>query len=380
MNDSKKDRKRRRRESAQNEDSETRKKRNRHYKNLRKLQKKRRKERKKAAVAGNEGRQEQKPQNASKQNSAEGQDARKRDFSRGKRLVSAALNRNVEESRTNKRLKPTTQTAGVAQNIAQSSSSTLKEISSSNLRRVMGSKPIGSGTFGTCFLAKYRDIEVVIKEYKDAASSTTDRGFERRRKEATYEARVIQQLGDHPGIPLLLGVVLQQQPVSIVLKFHGSGDNSLTLIKAAKEKNIAKKDWQKIFCEVADALKHIHQCGYIHNDLKSNNVVLETSESILRPRPVIIDFGKSVLAVKAKKPNAKPVCMRGNYKNSYIAPELINGTCKPSVKTDIYAFCFMIKSVYRLLKFNFPPIVGDTLIQHPQSRPSIEKLKECLTE
>ena len=101
-----------------------------------------------------------------------------------------------------------------------------------------------------------------------------DRGFERRRKEATHEARVIQRLGDHPGIPLLFGVVLQQQPVSIVLKFHGSGDNSLTLIKAAKEKKIAKKDWQKIFCEVADALKHIHQCGYIHNDLKSNNVAL----------------------------------------------------------------------------------------------------------
>ena len=68
----------------------------------------------------------------------------------------------------------------------------LKEI-----RRVMGSKPIGSGP---CFLAKYRDIEVVIKEYKGAASSTTDRGFERRRKEATHEARVTQQLGDHPEI------------------------------------------------------------------------------------------------------------------------------------------------------------------------------------
>lgn len=91
----------------------------------------------------------------------------------------------------------------------------------------MGSKPIGSGTFGTCFLAKYRDIEVVVKEYKGAASSTTDRGFKRRRKEATHEARVIQQLGEHPGIPLLFGVVLQQQPVGIVLKFHGSGETAL---------------------------------------------------------------------------------------------------------------------------------------------------------
>ena len=51
----------------------------------------------------------------------------------------------------------------------------------------MGSKPIGSGT---CFLAKYRDIEVVVKEYKGAASSTTDRGFERRRKKATKRLKL----------------------------------------------------------------------------------------------------------------------------------------------------------------------------------------------
>ena len=230
----------------------------------------------------------------------------------------------------------------------------------------VGSKVI----FDTCFLAKYQEIKVVVKEYKSADSSTKGNSFERRRKEAAHEAQVILELGDHPGIPLLFGAKSQQQPVSIMLKFHGNGSKSLTLLNAAKKRKIAKEDWKKIFCDVADAMQHIHHCGYIQNDLKSNNVVFETTESS-HPKSVIIYFRKSVLAAKAKKPNAKPLCMGVQYKNSYIAPELINGTCKPSV-TDIFSLCFLIKSVYGLLKFNLLPIVWNAQTQPSESRPSIE--------
>ena len=106
----------------------------------------------------------------------------------------------------------------------------------------MGAKPIGSDTFGTCFLAKYREIKVVVKEYKSADSSTKGNSFERRRKEAAHEAQVILKLGDHPGIPLLFGVISQQHPVSIVLKFHGDRRESLTLFKAAKKRKIGEED------------------------------------------------------------------------------------------------------------------------------------------
>ena len=114
---------------------------------------------------------------------------------------------------------------------------------------------------------------MAVKEYKSADSSTLKgNSFERRRKEVAHEAQVILELGDHPGIPLLFGVISQQRPVSIMLKFHGNGSESLTLFKATKKRKIAKEDqWKKIFCDVADALQHIHKCGYIHNDLKSNN-------------------------------------------------------------------------------------------------------------
>ena len=123
-----------------------------------------------------------------------------------------------------------------------------KKIEPSNLRRELGAKPIGSGIFGMCFLAKYRGIKVVLKEYKSADSSTKGNSYERRREEAAHEAEVTLELGDHPGTPLLFGVLSLQQPVSSVLKFHGNGSETLTLLKAAKKRKIAKEDqWKKIF-------------------------------------------------------------------------------------------------------------------------------------
>ena len=156
-------------------------------------------------------------------------------------------------------------------------------------------------------------------------------------REAKHEANVLLRLGDHPGIPFLFGVCLKEKPVSIVMKFHGDGKDSLTVYKAAKNSLISeKKEWNTILCETADALVHVHCCGYAHNDLKSNNVVLEKREDE-QLHPVIINFGKSVLLIKAKNPTAKPMHVRDQYKDSYMAPELVDGTEKPSAKSDIYA-------------------------------------------
>ena len=123
----------------------------------------------------------------------------------------------------------------------------------------------------------------------------------------------MQRLGDHPGIPLLFGVMLQQPSVvAIVFKFHGEDEKSLTMYKAAKEKKFAEKEvWNRFLREVAEALEHVHGCGFIHNDVKSNNVVVEQREG--RPSPVIIDFGKSVLAEKAKVPPAKPKHIHNHF-------------------------------------------------------------------
>ena len=86
-----------------------------------------------------------------------------------------------------------------------------------------------------------------------------------------------------------------------MIKFHGDGKESVTLYKAAKTKVIIEKqEWQAILCEIMQALDHVQRCGYAHNDLKADNIVLERREDE-RLHPVINDFGKSVVFSEAKK-------------------------------------------------------------------------------
>lgn len=50
---------------------------------------------------------------------------------------------------------------------------TVKEINSKNI--VFSGKTIGAGSFGTCRLAKFRSMDVVVKEFKGFAESTAEK-------------------------------------------------------------------------------------------------------------------------------------------------------------------------------------------------------------
>ena len=53
--------------------------------------------------------------------------------------------------------------------------------------------------------------------------------------------------------------------------------------------------------KVALALSGVHKVGFLHNNLKANNVVLDKSERETF-NPVIIDFGKSLPITGLKGP------------------------------------------------------------------------------
>ena len=91
-----------------------------------------------------------------------------------------------------------------------------------------------------------------------------------------------------------------------------------------------------------------------------------------QPSTVIIDFGKIVLADKAKVPMAKAKHIRSHF--SYIAPELQNGTAKPSVSSDIYSLAFVLKSFYKILDFKLNGTVKNAPKELSDNRPSLCEL------
>lgn len=58
-------------------------------------------------------------------------------------------------------------------------------------------------------------------------------------------------------------------------QFHGVNDQSITLYQAADTGKLTPQDCIDIFLVICYALKNVHSRGYLHNDIKANNVVFE---------------------------------------------------------------------------------------------------------
>ena len=97
--------------------------------------------------------------------------------------------------------------------------------------------------------------------------------------------------------------------------------------------------------------------------------------------PVIVNFGKSVVFGKAKNAIPKPWHMKGHYKNSCIAPKLVDGTGRPSVESDVYSLDYLINTVSGLKKFKTMTCIKKGLSELALNtpRPSIMEVKSAFT-
>lgn len=219
----------------------------------------------------------------------------------------------------------------------------IKEITSTEI--VRSEKFLGCGTFGSCYLAHYRGYLVSVKEFKVHAHMSLGDV----KKEVSHEARMINNLGDHPCLPLLFGVVTRTQPFRLITQFHGEKEKSVTISRAMRKNELTKQSWLTILKNVIDGLEHVHKRGILHNDLKPNNIVLEKRHD--KWNPVIIDFGKACFVSQPKPVMSLHENKQEKYRKRYphIAPEIVSGKARQSVFSDIFSFGKMALAVLDLL-------------------------------
>ena len=238
-----------------------------------------------------------------------------------------------------------------------------------------------SGAFGTCSLYKYRGMDVAVKAYHDL-DGFSDNSL---KKIVLREANVLLNLHSHKGIPKLLGVVLNKKPYQMVTSFHGINGESTTVRKILQKKcqgmaaalPNSKQDWFKVFGSIADVLLHIHKAGYVHGDLKTDNVLIEAGMCA-----VIIDFGKSVLANKAKL-NKIPLSEQSDYQAKYpwVAPEVVNGTTPLSRESDIYAYGCLIRRIMKACELKskrLDEITANAMNDNPGARYCLTRIQNIL--
>ena len=172
-------------------------------------------------------------------------------------------------------------------------------------------------------------------------------------QQAIYEYKVATDL-DHPNIRKIIRLEKQRRQIFQLVEVF----LVMELLDGVSLDRTPPKSMEAavaLFVQVADALKHMHSRGYVHADMKPNNVMMVTA----------VEDGKTV--IQAKIIDLGQSCKEGTVKTriqgtpDYIAPEQVHRRAI-TAKTDVYN---LGATMYALLTGRTVPTAmakGDSLV------------------
>ncbi len=123
----------------------------------------------------------------------------------------------------------------------------------------------------------------------------------------------------------------------VVLEYSEEGDLCDYLIKKGPLNELICKN---IMRQLLSAIEYIHSQGYMHSDLKPDNIILFSSENPETMKIKIIDFGFC-----SRWPSTDHTTSKGSFE--YASPELIYGLEELGREIDIWAAgCIMYVILY----------------------------------
>ena len=197
---------------------------------------------------------------------------------------------------------------------------------------------IGQGGFGEVWKAHdpQLDRHVAIKIPKPKAIYQSESFLE--------EARKVGKLR-HPGIVSVFDVGQSADQWFIVSELVESG----SLADKIKTDRPTHEESVQLVARIAEALHYAHEQGFIHRDIKPQNILLDHDGS-----PKITDFG---IALSETQPVAQRSRTAGTL--AYMSPEQgQNQTEKIDARTDIYSLGVVL---YELLTGRLPFVADDPM-------------------
>ncbi|XP_045588612.2 probable serine/threonine-protein kinase DDB_G0278665 [Procambarus clarkii] len=216
-------------------------------------------------------------------------------------------------------------------------------------------KTLGFGFFGTVDLVNWHGEQAALKVAIDASAAES---FER-------EASVLSELKGAGGAPLLLAV--SHDPSALLTTYKGSTN----LDKVMWDQQY---DLVKIGLQVGIKLLHIHSKGYVHNDVKSDNIMIQGSPQ--QPKISLIDFG---LACKS----GKSVFTKDDYLDlPFFAPEVLDGH-RSTFAADVFSYGRLMQQILEVTGTKDPVLVNlfqEATLSNQEWRPSLPNLLRRLQD
>eukprot|EP00002_Diphylleia_rotans_P000095 TRINITY_DN1004_c0_g1_i4.p1 TRINITY_DN1004_c0_g1~~TRINITY_DN1004_c0_g1_i4.p1 ORF type:complete len:471 (-),score=129.64 TRINITY_DN1004_c0_g1_i4:496-1908(-) len=188
-------------------------------------------------------------------------------------------------------------------------------------RLFIGLRKVGEGASGLVFFAKNS------KTKADVAIKKIDRLAEANQKLIKAEIYNMRRI-NHPSIVAYLGSYFAGNEIWVVLEFMDGG--SLTEIVTGSKK-MTEPQIARVTNDTLSALGYLHQLGYIHRDIKSDNILVNSKGEVK-----LADFGYCALLTKER---AKRTSVVGTP--YWMAPELVRGQ-EYGTKVDIWSTGIMI--------------------------------------
>ncbi|XP_064091618.1 uncharacterized protein LOC135205184 [Macrobrachium nipponense] len=223
-------------------------------------------------------------------------------------------------------------------------------------------KELGMGTYGTAYKVVHKG-EVAVLKVANSRLWSVKAAFRK-------EAKVLQALNGTGGAPLLFGTC--SKPAAILMEYC-LGEEFFSFINDSKNSPSLALG---ILPDIARKLHQIHMAGYVHVDLKTDNVMVHVPEGKGKKqvKPRIIDFG---LAVERRK----EIELYPNLSDSIYPPEYTEGApAQPS--GDVYSMgCLIEDTIYAFsdhIPEHYQEIIKMAKNENPRLRPTVPKLVKLL--
>jgi serine/threonine-protein kinase len=183
-------------------------------------------------------------------------------------------------------------------------------------------KKVGSGAMATVFLARQLSLDrpVAIKVLPKKFSANTS-FIDRFYKEGRAAAKL-----NHPNIVSAYDVGKAGDHHFFVMEYV---DGQTVYDRIVKERRVDEQEALQIVIQVAKALQHAHERGFVHRDIKPKNIMIARNGTVK-----LADLG--LARAISDQEAAKAEAGRAYGTPYYISPEQIRGELHIGPAADIY--------------------------------------------